>query len=314
MSTETEMPGAVGLPDAGVKSYSTASVAAAAVGGAIVAFFLSWAYGPAEHYSPIIYLNFALAYGMAWVVGAAVRGILRKRKIDRAFPAIVAGGVAGLACWWFAWLAYVWVIYGYNFEVYFVCLTHPQYIFYEMMELAESPMWSMGKSKGGDPAFFYYIAWLLEAGVMIGLPANMGRVFVKENLLCDHCQDWVRATGDTALFDPGEGEVAGIAATLKAGDITPLLSMARLAPDSEAAQWLEASGSACPNCQDKDSYVSVTLVTMKKAKKKQPEMVRLQLAHHIQIDVETERALFEPAEKPGAETAAKAENLGTGPV
>ena len=103
--------GDAGLPTAeNENGFSAKTVVLASAGGVVAAFVLSWAYGPAEHYSPIIYLNLLLAYGMGWLVGKCCQAILRRKKINRLGPARLVGVVSVLAAAWFSWLAYIWVI------------------------------------------------------------------------------------------------------------------------------------------------------------------------------------------------------------
>ncbi len=286
-----------------MKRYSSKSVIGAALGGAVVAFLLSWVYGPAEYYSPIDYLNFALAYGMAWLVGGATRKMLQARKINGLNAATLAGAIAGFFALYFSWCTYYWTLTDYSFTTYFYYLLRPLEIIDTITLLAEEPIWTWGSSnRNAMPEYFYYAVWLAEAGVLIVLPMIMCRSYVKNNILCDTCGNWVRPTGDIAFFNASEVKEEFYRPRLDSGDASVILQLPRQSTTDPAPIWLEVVGLACPYCEDQDSYVNVFYSTQKEVKKKKkPEIIRVQIASFLPVSVELEKALFEPT--PLEETA-----------
>ncbi len=315
MSTGVEMQAGQPLE---VKRYSSASVIGAALGGAVVAFLLSWVYGPAEYYSPIDYLNFALAYGMAWLVGRATRKMLQARKINGVNAATLAGAVAGFFALYFSWCTYYWTLTDYSFTTYFYYLLRPYEIIDTIMLLAEEPIWTWGSSnRNAMPEYFYYAVWLAEAGALIGVPMVMCRQYVKNNILCDRCGEWVRPTGDIAYFNASEVKEEFYRPRLDSGDASVILQLPRQSTTDPAPIWLEVVGLACPYCEDQDSYVNVFYGTYKEVKKKKkPEIIRIQIASFLPVSVDLEKALFEPApvEEPEAASAEDAPILAEEPA
>lgn len=290
--------------------YSAASVVKAVVGTVVAAWVLAWVYGPVEHWSPIVYLNIVLAFGYGWAVGVVGRGFLRRSRIDSRRAATVVGVLGGLAAVWFAWATYLWVLAGYNFEAYLDLLTNPFNIRHLAAFLSENPAWSIGRrgrSAGGFPAM-YYMAWVLELVVVVGAAVMVCRDFIKENVLCRHCNDWVAKTDDTAAFafpdDP-----AGLFAGIANGDLSGLASLPRLRGISGDAgtTWLSAQGFACPNCgEDAECHVTVNQIRLEKNKKGEIEPKTTILARFVTVSHELEAALFD-APPAAEETATPAE-------
>ena len=122
------------------KGYSALSVVWSIVGAMVGALVLSFIYGPCEHYSPLVYLNILLAYILGLLIGMVGKVMLRKFRITGHGAARVVGVVGGLAGVWFAWLAYIWVITGYDFEEYTAAMQYPAYLWHIIQYLAHNPM------------------------------------------------------------------------------------------------------------------------------------------------------------------------------
>lgn len=273
--------------------FTAVSVATAAAGAAVAAWLFAWAYGPAEHYSPIVQLNFVLAGGMGWLIGKAAQAMLRKKRINRVGPAILIGLVGGLVGLWASWLTYIWVIADFDFEFYWECLIHPGVIWDIAMFLSEDPMWSLGKSGGGEPAILYLLTWLVEGAIIVGMPAFMCRTFVKENVLCEQCNEWLGATGDVAIFSLADLPDNSVVDAVKGGDLSGLFSLPRMAEGGETPRWLEVHGYSCPNCEDLDSFVSINLGEIREKKGKQENSVK-SLVRFVPVTTQMESRIFEP--------------------
>lgn len=290
----------------GKSGYSMVHVGLALAGTVVAAWVLSFVYGLAGHYSPLVYLNLLLAYVFGWLVGRIGQGFLRKYRIDGKMAATAVGLVGGLCAVYLAWPAYFWVVTDFNFSTYKESLVDPVGIWETLRYISENPLWSIksGKNSSPWPAAFYFLVWAGELVLIVGVAVKVCRSFVRDNLLCDHCRDWVAPSGDFArLAIPAEGQAALMAA-LPAGDVSALPDLPRVSDEEAEAPgaWLEVKGFACPNCQGKDEYVTVSLVSLDVAKKKDSlERSEKVLARLIRIDPDTERRLFEPA--PAAENA-----------
>lgn len=287
--------------------FTAVHVVLALVGVIVAAWVLSFIYGIAEHYSPLIYLNLVLAYGFGWLVGRAARAMLRKYRIDSMAAATLIGVLGGVAAVYLAWPAYLWVITNFNFSIYTETIVRPLDILEIMGMIAEDPMWSIGKSSGTMPAVGYFAVWLGELVLVVVAAVQVCRTFVRDNRLCSQCGDWVTPTGDLALFAiPEEGGMELLAA-LENGDPSALARAERLREEElPDAQWLEVQGFACPQCNDEDSYATISLVMMQPNKKKKNELERSQkvLARLVPVDLELEKKIFEP--QPVAATPAEA--------
>lgn len=259
----------------------------------------------------MIYLNAALAYGFGWLVGAIGRGFLRRNRVNSKPVALLIGVLGGFAAVVFSWMTYVFVITGYDFDWYWELLTHPFLIWDWMGLLSENPAWSIGRSgrSGGGFPLMYYIAWLLELAVIVGVSTKMCTDFVKNNILCGQCNDWVAKTEDSATFAVPEN-LEPLITRLGAGDASGLTELRRIksAEDVQSPFWLTVQGHACPNCPGIDSYVGVSLVTAKKGKGDEIEYETKELAAFVPVSPELEKALFEPpVEAEPAESTAEAQ-------
>lgn len=292
--------------------FTAGAVVRSVIGVVVLAWVLSWVYGPAEHYSPLVYLNAALAYFFGWLVGAIGRGFLRRNRINSRGAALLIGGVGGLAAVIFSWMTYVCVITEYDLEWYWTLLKNPLVIWNWMEFLSENPVWVISRSKsGGGFPLMYYVAWLLELGVIAGVAVSVCKSFLNDNILCGQCNDWVAKTEDTALFSLPD-DAGPALARLGAREVGVLTELSRIGPDDEIQSpfWLLVQGYACPNCRDLEAYVTVTLITAKKGKGDQIEYEKKDLATFMPIDRELEKALFDappPAAVPAASGAEEPE-------
>ena len=272
-----------------------------AIAGIVVGWILSFLYSPLCHWIPIIYINLLVTLALGYLVGSTCRGVIRRRRIDNAGLATVAGLVAGLATWWLCWISYFWVLVGYDFEVYWALLFTPSEMPELMEMLANDPVWSIGKTPAGP--WFYYAAWVVEFLVIVGQSALVPRNFVKEHRLCETCGDWLAPTGDVALFDIANAD-SSILDAVGRGELDQLPRLPGLPGGSESRSdsWLAASLFSCPNCKDAGAFVTVSHVTLKPAKKKdemeKSEKVILRL-HPISNELE-EELFAAPAEEPPA--------------
>lgn len=281
------------------KKTSPVAVAICAVAAIVAAWIVSFAYGPAEHYSPLIYLNIVLAGAFGWLIGAVGRVFLKKYRVKEKSAAIVVGLAGGLFGVWFAWLSYLWVITDYDFSVYLEVLRSPGDLWYIFQAIADNPMWAVGKSSGSEGAWFYYAVWIGEVVVVVGMAVKTCLDFVNNNTLCKACDDWVIPTGDLALFAVPSEDPQAVIDAVTAGDLSGLAALPKLGGGQAPDEWFEANGFACPNCQESECFVTVKKVEMKKGKKKKElERTETKLVVHAPVSAEVEEALFgtpEPA-------------------
>ncbi len=275
-----------------VQKATGASVAVAVIGTMIAGFILSWIYGPIEHWSPLVYLNFVITFAAGFAVGKVGQWFLKSKRIDSHGAATLIGLFGGLSMLFFSWLSYIWVITDYNTQTYMYYLVRPWELFEVMSLLAEDPMWTVGKSD--MPGILYWITWLAEAVFMVGVAIVTCHKFVDENHLCETCNDWIADTGDVSFFELGENSDA-LLADLQNGRLDNLPTAKRLRPEELPDTWLEAQGRACPNCEKQDMYVTVSRVVMKPAKKgEDPERDVKVLAKAVMIKPELEDLIFAP--------------------
>lgn len=280
--------------------YSVVSIIRAIIIGGIAVWIVSFAYGPISHWSPDARLNFVIAAAYGYVVSRIVNAMLKHQKICDALPALIVAGVLGLLAIWTAWLSYLWTLINYNFSGYLDFLLHPTSIWKVMQAIAHYPIWTLSKNSSGSP-ILYYGVWVVELAIVVGLPMLMALSYIRENKVCDDCRDWLRKTEDIARFLLPDGNDVQTLADLQRGDVSALPALSRLAGDDETPAWIEAHGYACPNCQNRDSYVTTYWIFMKQVKKSKPERVTEILSRYVPVSVEMEKAIFEPT--PGAASA-----------
>lgn len=282
--------------------YSPTHVALAVVGVVAAAAVLSLAYGPAEHYSPIVYLNLALAYGLGWLVGIAGRSMLKKYRIAGRTAALLVGGLGGLAAVWFSWLTYIWVISGYDFSEYNAAMWNPVRLWHIIQYLAHDPMWTIGGSSGRRgsadmPAVFYYFTWLCELACIAGVSAKTCLDFAKSNRLCPSCRDWLEPTGAFATLAVPEDNADAVWEAVRGRDVSFLAGLEKIVPRPPLDIWLEAKGFACPSCPEAGDYATLSRVVITRPKNKDLQETKTVLAHFVPIDGEMRKRLFEPAPK-----------------
>lgn len=256
------------------------------------AFVISWPYSLLLHYIPIIYANALLVYVLGLVMGGIAKAALRRLKIHSAMAAVLVGAGGGILAVWFAWLAYFWILANFQFTFYFLLLINPLELFSVMVELANDPVWSFGSSKATGPAVFYYATWLVELGIVVGVAARSCLSFVRENLVCEACGEWVAETGDVARF--GLSDDKTVLDRLISGDVSALADLPRLGRDDAVGSWFEAKGYACPDCRNRESMVSVSLVRMVSSdESKGPERAESAVIRYRPINVDMEEKIFD---------------------
>lgn len=297
--------GSVGLPSAS-QGNSKITIVKCFVPVLIAALVLSFVYAPLQYYIPIIYANLLIAGGLGWAVGKVAIVVLRKHKINSLTIATALGAVGGLVATYFAWVAY-FMYYFTDFGIgdFLSVFWRPFTVLRVIQLVAHNPVWVLGKSGSGHDAIIYYLVWIIELAIIVGVAVFYCRDFIKENLLCGKCNDWVKETGDIASFSlPEDGGIEAIS-KLSSGNISVLADLPRRPPEGdEAMQWIEAKGYACPNCQDLDSYVTITLAALVLNKKsKEYERKDKVLSMFVPVSVEMEKKIFEPAEATATENA-----------
>ena len=284
------------IPHAGA---SPVPVAFALAGSVLATFALSWIYGPLERYLPLAILNILAAYGMGMATGKAATALMRIGKINSVAAGTLIGAATGVASVWFGWTAYIWAISDFDWEFYLEVAASPGTLYDVVSYLADNPVWTLdSRSKSALGSWFYYLVWLGELFILVGGPIRLCRGFAANNLLCRRCSDWLRETGDLALFVSPDGDaLPPLLEALKGGDASGLAGLARRNPgDAEANvsdAWLEAKGFACRNCEEEDGYVRAFLVSLKPRKKEKTSgRSERPLSGFIQIGVDLEERIF----------------------
>ncbi len=202
--------------------------------------------------------------------------------------------MTGVFAVWACWLGYLWVLSDYDFSDYWFLVTNPGSIVDIARYLAENPMWSIGKS-GSMPGLVYWLVWLAEAGALIILPLKGAKTFIRDNILCIECNDWVAKTGKESYFAVPTDNAIEVYAAFSRNELTPLRQLGRYAVDSLPNEWLEVTNHACPHCPHLESYASVALVVITMGKNDKPVKSEKPLVTYQPIDEETEHFLFDEA-------------------
>lgn len=278
-------------PVRGEPKIAKGTVLAAAVGIA-AGFILSFAYSPLCHWIPLIYVNLVVTLAFGYAIGAACRAVIRVFRIDRPVAAVAAGGVAGIAGWYFAWATYLWTITEYDFGFYKDSLLAPSDLWFNMRYIAHDPVWSIGKTTS-EP-WLYYAVWIGEFLLLVGTCIYVPWNFIREHRLCETCKDWLAPTGDALTLDIADAEPSTLDA-LKRGELDGLAGLPVLSAEAleSAGSWLEVKAFACPNCEGADAFVDVLRHTVKRDKKgKEKEKSATALGRQMPVSGELEARLF----------------------
>lgn len=271
---------------------SSANVLKAAAATVVLALALSCVYGPLDYYSPLVYLNMILAALMGIAIGRGAKAMLRRFRIAGKGAATFVAAAGALVAVWFSWLTYLWALSGYDFSV-FTDFADPAALWDLMGYISENPVWSLsrrGKEMSDAPGMMYYGAWLVEAGLFVYFAAKECRNFVRDNKLCPQCGEWLRPTGDVALFAaPAD---AAAFATFSGGDLSLLKTLPRLEAGAQASEWLTVLCYACAACEGRNAHVTVGHTAVKLNKKKKPEQVKTVIANMVEISPELEAEIF----------------------
>lgn len=274
----------------------------------LATLILSWLYSLLLRYLLITPFDIILVLAYGFIMGRLTRMVTSRARMKSPLYAGVMGLAAGVFAMWFAWAAYLCLLADWDASFYFHLLVNPWGIFDWLPVLAANPVWSLGKSD--MPALFYYAAWLVEAMVVIGMAVKGPIAFLRENLMCEACGEWIGETGDVARFAIPEDE--NLFGGIVGGDLSLLPELRRLSPDEGADHWIEVKGYSCPNCTDRDSMVSLSVVVLRwDEESKSTVRTDNVVARYMPVNVLMEEKIFEAGKKDGGEESANNSRTGS---
>jgi hypothetical protein len=207
--------------------------------GAIAALALGIAYGLADWYSPLIYVNFlltcALGFGVGFAVGHAAKWMNVRNTMVTMAIAFLFGAVAVYVAW-IAWIA---------------ALTKYEVLVWEPGELwaiadfaSTNGVWSI---KNHTPTGWQlWTVWAIEAALIVGIAAYSPKFVLGTTPFCERCERWV---SDSQLYGPlGYVPLAKeLRAELEQGSFDSLKKLHRL---DRGDRFCEVELTACPTCTE----------------------------------------------------------------
>lgn len=203
----------------------------------VTVFLLSWVYGYAEAWIPLIYLNVVLAFLYGLMVGGAVVLAVKKGKIRNRVIIVALGVLAAVLAEWWGWMA--WIFAASSQEA--LVLNPIDILTLVIPKLAETGVWSI---HGATPTgWILYLCWLGEVLFVVGMIYVTVSGGTGGEAYCEDCQAWVE---DSQIFQP-YGPVQTLAELRSELENHNYERITRLAPQ-QASPFYKLSLRRC-NCQ-----------------------------------------------------------------
>lgn len=186
-----------------------------------------------------------LAFGLSEVVrrGARVHHS-RSRALNRALGAFL--GACTMYSSWAFFLFFLSTVHG--GELPLLRAFDPGVVVYGISELGATGWQTI---KGFTPSGgLLYLAWLLEAVVIVGWPAWLGGQ-AAEQPYCESCGDWIEASRGVLLFGYNPG--VDVDEMIRRWDVGTLLALAPAGTD-DLDNWNLIDRIDCPSC---DGFTAV---------------------------------------------------------
>ncbi|CAM4411127.1 hypothetical protein SAMN06265348_11719 [Pedobacter westerhofensis] len=148
----------------------------------VITVILSIIYIALQWFIPFIYLNFFIAAGLGFGVGAGVFIAIGLGKIRNTKYECVLAALCGLLAWYSQWALFVslmseakgsmgggmWVRSSFNLTGFWYILTNPEILFKAMLSLNDAGTFTLKHNTVSGTLL--WLVWIIEAVIIIGAP------------------------------------------------------------------------------------------------------------------------------------------------
>jgi hypothetical protein len=210
--------------------------------GAVSAIALCAGYAYAVAYIPFIYLNFLITACVGGAMGWVVYWISRKGHIRNNMLPVLVAFVCALVGLYVAWGASMMAKFGWPADGNPLIYFDPRTVLDYMRVGYEKGFWSF---KGTEvKGAFVAVIWLIEAGMIVGIPMLMCLGSMSSLAYCEPCGRWTSDASAVRKIEPTQ--VLSIVEGLKQGDLVPLVAAPLAGPT--ASDFLRVKLQCCDQC------------------------------------------------------------------
>jgi hypothetical protein len=148
----------------------------------VITFVLSIIYIALQWFIPFIYLNFFIAAGLGFGVGAGVFIAIGLGKIRNTKYECILAVLCGLLAWYSQWALFVslmseaegsmgggmWIRSSFNLSGFWYVLTHPEMLFQAMLSLNDAGTFNLKHNTVSGTLL--WVVWAFEALIIVGAP------------------------------------------------------------------------------------------------------------------------------------------------
>jgi hypothetical protein len=174
-----------------------------------IALLLAFVYTYATVYIPFVgYLSFVLTLAFGAGVGYGTAMLLRSSKVRSPGLCALVGLIIGLVALYFSWATFIHLMIRRHGEAgqapsFIAVLLSPAGIWGLMREIGKTGWYSLGSGEGFTPkGWVLWLFWVLEAGIIVGLPTLMGGFMIADVVFCERCNRWCDEVKGLLFFEP----------------------------------------------------------------------------------------------------------------
>lgn len=273
------------------------------LGAGLCSILLGVAYGIGNYFSPSVYINVFLPFGVGLAVGGMVYLIAKWTHIRNMAVVIVSGLVFGLLLEYTAFVAWIFALSNWEYIIY-----QPQDMKSLLAFIAVDGAWEMfGMVFKGA---ILYTVWALELIIILGCAAILPYTLLQPKAYCEQCKRWVTDHKSVLPFEVIQ-DPAGFRAQLEQGEFVILGSLAGV-PYS-APQYTSYDLSHCSVCNNLH-LLSIETITTTVDAQGRATTNKTDVIRNLLIDAESMALIQEldPGDIPEPDEAADGESSAEG--
>lgn len=225
------------------------------------AFLLALIYNLGSIYIPIVgVFSVLLCGGYALGMALVLAWLVRFCRVRNTKLAVVAGLLTGGVALYASWAVFTWLFLRAQAGApsLLEATMSPGLIWKLMGYLFREGWYSIGSGNANVTGWFLVVTWVVEAGILLVVPAALGLGTIADLVFCERCNRWADVkAGVIPALDPGA--VMASLPTLAQGDLEPLAEIERISPTVPARCRLDVSH--CPACKE-TSALSLVVETV----------------------------------------------------
>jgi hypothetical protein len=217
--------------------------------GSVVAAVAAVIYSYAIVYIPFIYVNFIVTACFGGIVGWVVYWIARKGHIRNNMLPVIIAFVCGLVGLYVAWGVDLLARVGLPQDANPLVCLDPRVVLKYMQFGYENGFWAIGSrhakgAAGNVSGIFVAIVWLIEAGMIVGIPMLMCLGSMSALAYCEPCGRWTSDAAAVRKVEPTQA--LSIVEALQQGNVGPLVEAPLAGPTSN--DFLRVQIQCCDQC------------------------------------------------------------------